>query len=128
MGYSTSHSKGLTTADCANTTAKGKKHRSVSQPFKEQGLIGPCKFTKLVEKIQFTAGIRYLIIISEHRDIIPTVRKPEFMNFGTPAKPFTAPESISPAQKQLRKKSSKDIHKDPDTIYQIFQQDDYPQF
>ena len=42
-------------------------------------------------------------------------------NLSLPLNPF-------PAQKQPRKKSSKDIHKDPDTIYQIFQQDDYPHF
>ena len=83
-----------------------------------------------------------LIIISEQRDIIPYnthnpktrihelwhTPKIHFEGKCQAAKPFTTPESISPAQKQHRKNSNKDIHKDPDTIYQIFQQDDYPHF
>ena len=37
---------------------------------------------------QILSAVPILIIISEQRDTLPTIRRPEFMNFGTPQNPF----------------------------------------
>ena len=68
------------------------------QPFKEQGLV-PVSSPNLLNRynslriyvacvgvVHFPYPI--LIIISEQRDTLPTIRRPEFMNFGTPQNPF----------------------------------------
>ena len=118
------------------------------QPFKEQGLVlvsSPSLLNRYNSRRVYVTcvGVVHfpypiLIIISEQRDIIPYnthnpktrihelwhTPKIHFEGKCQAANPFTTPESISPAQKQHRKNSNKDIHKDPDTIYQIFQQDD----
>ena len=51
-----------------------------------------------------------LIIISEQRDTLPTIRRPEFMNFGTPQNPLNP---FRPQKNNLGKRATKTFTKIP---------------